>query len=207
MGTALPYDNNNEEPKMKAVQYAAGFALVLAGSACGGGISVTSDWDPSFDFAQAQTFTVLDETGGDDLPALQDARVKTALVKIMEAKGFREVADTAEADLAVGYQFTSEQRSSYQTVNTGWNSYGYGSYGGWYRYGAYGPSMTTSQTTERRYDVGALMIAIFDTKARAMVYHSTGTKELAREQLSPDEWQRRIDYAVEDIMIDFPPGN
>ena len=190
---------------MKAVRYAAGVALIAASSACGG-ISVTSDYDPSFDFSQAETFTVLDETGGDDLPALQDQRVKNSLVQFMEEKGFRHVADTTQADIAVGYQFTSDQRSSYQTVNTGWNSYGYGGYGGWYRYGG-GPSMSTTRTTEHRYEVGALMIAIFDTEARQMVYHSTGTRELSDAQRSPEEMQQRIDYAIEDILIDFPPGS
>lgn len=188
---------------MKAVRYGAVIALVLAGSACGG-IDVMSDFDPSFDFARPQTFTVLDHAGGTALPALQDQRVKNSLVKVMEAKGFRHVADTTQADIAVGYQFTSEQRSSYQTVNTGWTGYGYRGYGGWYRYG--GPTMATSTTTERRYNVGSLMIAIFDTEARAMVYHSTGTQELSQGQRSPEEMQQRIDYAVEDILIDFPPG-
>ena len=165
---------------------------------------MTSDWDPNFDFAQPQTFTVLDETGGDDLPDLMDNRVKNALTNAMVARGFREVADTSQADLAIGYQFTSEQRSSYQTVNTGWNSYGYGGYGGWYRYGG-GPSMTTSRTTETRYDVGRLLIAIFDTEARQMVFTSTGQDELSTAQRTPQEMQQRIDDAVETILRDFPP--
>jgi hypothetical protein len=122
----------------------------------------------------------------------------------MEAKGFREVADTSQADIAVGYQFTSEQRSSYSTVNTGWNSYGYGGYGGWYRYG--GPMMTSSTTTETRYDVGSLLIAVFDAEERAMVYTSTGSKTLSNSRVSPQEMEQRIDDAVAQILNDFPPG-
>ena len=186
---------------MKTLRF--GLPLMLSLTTACGGISVQSDWDPNFDFAQPQTFTVLDETGGDDLPELMDNRVKNSLTNAMVARGYREVADTSQADLAIGYQFTSEQRRSYQTVNTGWSGYGYGGYGGWYRYG--GPTMTTSRTTETRYEVGQLMIAIFDTEARAMVFTSTGSRELSDAQRSPQEMQQRIDDAVEEILRDFPP--
>jgi hypothetical protein len=182
-----------------------GTVLMLALTAACGGISVTTDWDPSFDFAAPQTFTVLDEASGQPLDRLNDQRVKNSIATVMEAKGFRQVADTSQADLAVGYQFTTEQRSSYQTVDTGWNSYGYGGYGGWYRYG--GPMMTTSTTTETRYDVGSLLIAVFDTERRAMVFTSTGSKSLSDAQRSPEEAQRRIDDAVDQILRDFPPGS
>jgi hypothetical protein len=66
--------------------------------------------------------------------------------------------------------------------------------------------MTTSQTTETRYDVGSLLIAVFDTDARSMVYTSTGSRTLSDSQRSPEEMQRRIDEAVEEILADFPPG-
>jgi hypothetical protein len=178
-------------------------ALTLGAAACGG-LSVTSDYDPSFDFRAPTTFTVLDEAGGMSLDQLNDRRVKSAITRVMESKGFTQVADTSQADIAVGYQFTTQEKRSYQTVNTGWGGYGYGGYGRWYPYG--GPTMTTSQTTETRYDVGSLLIAVFDTDARAMVYTSTGSRTLSDSQRSPEEMQRRIDEAVEEILADFPPG-
>ncbi len=177
--------------------------LLLPLSMACGGINVVSDWDPNFDFAQAQTFVVLEETGGDDLPPLVETRVRNSIAAAMTARGYRQVSDTTEANLAVGYQFTSEQRRSYETVNTGWNSYGYGGYGRWYRYG--GPTMTTTRTTERVYDVGQLLIAIFDTDSPAMVFTATGSSELSQAQRTPQEMQREIDEAVEEILRDFPP--
>ena len=65
--------------------------------------------------------------------------------------------------------------------------------------------MTTSRTTETVYDVGQLMIAIFDTEARQMVFTSTGSRELSTAQRTPQEMQERIDEAVETILRDFPP--
>lgn len=191
---------------MNTLRTSALVALVAA-TACGG-LSVTTDWDQSFDFQTPQTFAVLNTARGESLDRLNHERVKSAIATNMTAKGLRQVADTTDADIAVGYQFTSEEQSSYQTVNTGWNSYGYGGYGGWYRYGYGAPMMTasTSTTTEHRYEVGSLMIAVFDTDAREMVYTSHGSKTLDDRQRSPEEMQQRIDAAVASILSDYPPG-
>jgi len=180
------------------------FSLALATAACGG-MNVNTDFDPAYNFQGAQTFVVMDPPSGPSLPGLNDARVKQSIATVMESKGLRQVADTSQADLAVGYQFTTEEKRSYNTVNSGWGSYGYGGYGGWY--GGYpGGAMTTSTTTETRYDVGSLLIAAFDTEARQMVYASTGSRTLSDSQRSPEETQRRIDEAVAEILGDFPPG-
>lgn len=180
------------------------FAATL--TACGGGISVNSDYDTAYDFARPQTFFVLDNAGGPLAPGLNDARVKQSIAQVMSEKGLRQVNAESDADLAVGYQFTSEQQRSYNTVNTGWSGYGYGGYGPWY--GGYygGPTMTSSRTTETIYDVGSLLIAVFDTEAESMVYHSTGSKTLEGGSPSPAEMQARIDDAVEQILWDFPRG-
>ena len=170
-------------------------------------MEIVNDWDPSFDFTAPTTFVVLEEASGQGLSNLNNARVRASIAAAMEDKGFRQVSDTTQADLAVGYQFASEQRSSYQTVNTGWNSYGYGGYGRWYGgYGGMGMGVGTSTTTERRYDVGSLLIAVFDTKARQMVFTSTGSQTLKNDGAGPEEMQRRVDDAVWQILGDFPPG-
>jgi hypothetical protein len=183
---------------------AATGALAAVASACGGGISVNSDWDPAIDFANYRTFAVLDEASGEQLPAFVDQRVKASIASTLTAKGMEQADNPDNADVAVGYQFTSEQRSSYQTVNTGWGGYGYGGYGGWY---GSGMSMGTSTTTERRYEVGSLVIAIFDVEQEQMIFASTGSKTLEDRQMTPEESQARIDEAVQTILRDFPPGS
>ena len=177
-------------------------ALVLAG--CGSGISVTSDWDPGVDFSAFNTFVVLDEaTGGQGLDQLTQNRIKTSIANTMQAKGWRQVNSPDEADAAVGWQLTTEQRSSFQTVSTGWNNYGWGR-GGWY--GGMGMGMSSSRTTERRYEVGSLAIAVFDIEREQMIFTATGSKELSSGQRSPEESQKRIDEAVAKILEEFPPG-
>jgi len=178
-------------------------AVVLSG--CGSGLSVTNDWDPGVDFSAFSTFAVLDEaTGGSGIDQLTRNRVRTSIAKTLEGKGMRQVDNADDADAAVGWQFTTEQRSSFQTVSTGWGGYGYGR-GGWY--GGMGMGMSSSTTTERRYDVGSLAIAIFDVKRNEMIFSSTGSKTLSSGNLSPEESQKRIDEAVAKILEEFPPGS
>ena len=142
--------------------------------------------------------------GGGQLDAFTDQRLKSALARNMVGKGLRQVDSPNQADVAIGYQFTTEDRVSYNTVNTGWGGYGYG-YGGWYGPG-WGGGVSTSRTTENHYQVGSLIIALFDTSSEEMVYVSTGTKTLSNDNLSPDEAQQVINDAVDTILRDFPPG-
>jgi len=187
--------------RMERLVVAASVALLAA--ACGPSIQVSSDWDPAVDFTQYQTFAVLDEaTGGAHVDQLTDRRIKSAIAGALEAKGMRQVNDPTSADVAVGWQLTTDQRSSFSTVTTGWGSYGYGR-GGWY---GPGMGMTSSQTTETRYEVGTLVIALFDEKTDEMIFTSTGSKRLASDNVPPDEAQNRINQAVETILRDFPPG-
>lgn len=180
----------------------AGFSFVLA--ACGGGIDVRSDYDPGTDFSAYQTFAVLDEAeGGGDVSQFTDQRIKNSIVTVLTERGWRMVDTADEADATVGYQFTTDDRVSYQTVDTGWGGYGYG-YGGWY--GGWGGGMSTSTTTEQHYSVGTLVIAVFDQDRKEMIYVSTGSKTLDDRNLSPDEAQMRFDEGVRTILRDFPPG-
>ncbi len=182
---------------------AGALAVVLSG--CGSGISVTNDWDPGVDFSAFNTFAVLDEaTGGSGIDQLTKNRIKNSIASTLEGKGMRQVDSADDADAAVGWQLTTEQRSSFQTVTTGWGGYGYGR-GGWY--GGAGMGMSSSRTTERRYEVGSLAIGIFDVKRDEMIFTATGSKELSSGNQTPEESQKNIDEAVAEILEEFPPGS
>lgn len=177
-------------------------ALAVVMSACSS-ISVTNDWDPNVDFANYRTFVVMDAAaGGEQLSSFVNQRVKTSIASTLQSKGLRQVNSLEEADAAVGWQVTTDERSSFTTVSNGWGGYGWG-YGGWYGRGGMG----TTTTTEHRYTVGALVIAIFDVEREEMIFTATGSKELEGGNPSPEESQQRIDEAVQKILESFPPGS
>lgn len=189
---------------MNVGRLTAAGAMALALSGCSG-ITVTHDFDPSVNFANYQTFVVLDAaTGGEQLTSFVKQRIKTSIASNLKSKGLREVSSLDDADMAIGWQVTTQERSSFNTVSTGWGGYGYGwGYGSWY-----GPrmGMATTTTTETRYTVGALVIAMFSVDKEEMIYTATGSKELESGNLSPEERQQRIDEAVNKILESFPPS-
>jgi len=190
---------------MRVERLAAAGILAVALSGCGSGISVTSDWDPGVDFTTFHTFYVLDEaSGGSGIDQLTHNRIKASIGSHLQAKGMRPVDSEKDADVGVGWQLTTDERSSFQTVNTGWGGYGWGR-GGWY--GGSSMGMSTSRTTETRYEVGQLVIALFDEEKQEMIFTATGSKTLSGGNPSPEEAQKRIDEAVAKILEDFPPGS
>jgi len=181
-------------------------AAFLTSVACGGGIDVRTDFDPGTDFSGFNTFTVLPQPeNAATLDRFWEARIQNAIATDLESKGWTRVED-AEAQIAVGFQMTTEERSSFQTVSTGWGGYGYGMGGGWYGPG-WGGGMSTASTTETRYQVGQLVVAMFDRSKDEMVFISTGSGTLDQQQRTPEESQTRADDVIWEILKGFPPGS
>jgi hypothetical protein len=174
-------------------------ALVAAGAvlfltACSG-ISTSTDYDPSVDFSKFSTYQWHD-TEGDNIDAITNTRIRSAIDAGLTSKGLKKV--DSGADLAVGYQVTTAQRKSYNTVNTGW--------GGGYYWGGWGMGMGTSTTYETTWQEGSLILGIFDTGTKNLVWTGTATTDLD-ESRSPEERQSIVNEAVQKMLKDFTPGS
>jgi hypothetical protein len=170
-----------------------GIGAVLLVSACSG-ISTSTDYDPAVNFSAFSTYDWIDSEGQVD--NITSSRVRSSVDAAMAAKGFTQ--STSNPDLAISYQITSAERRSFNTVNTGW--------GGGYRHGGWGMSMGTSTTTENVWQEGSLILGIFDTGTKNLVWTGTATTDIDQSR-SPQERQELIDSAVGKMMGDFPPGS
>ena len=170
-----------------------GIGAALLVSACSG-ISTTTDYDPAVNFSAFSTYDWIDSEGQVD--NITSSRVRQSVDAALTAKGFTQ--STSNPDLAVSYQVTSAERRSYNTVNTGW--------GGGYRGAGWGMGMGTSTTTEQVWNEGSLILGIFDTGTKNLVWTGTATTDLDPSR-SPQERQELIDSAVTKMMGDFPPGS
>ena len=170
-----------------------GVGAALLVSACSG-ISTSTDYDPAVNFSAFSTYDWIDSEGQVD--NITSSRVRQSVDAAMTAKGFTQ--STSNPDLAVSYQVTTAERRSYNTVNTGW--------GGGYRGAGWGMGMGTSTTTEQVWNEGSLILGIFDTGTKNLVWTGTATTDLDPSR-SPQERQELIDSAVTKMMGDFPPGS
>ena len=170
-----------------------GIGAALLVGACSG-LSTTTDYDPSVDFSAITTYDGVDSEGAVD--NITSSRVRQSDDGLMASKGFTQ--SSSNPDLAVSYQVSSAERRSFNTVNAGW--------GGGYGWGGWGMGMGTSTTTENVWQEGSLILGIFDTSTKNLVWTGTATADIDGSR-SPAERQELIDSAVAKMMGDFPPGS
>jgi Domain of unknown function (DUF4136) len=175
--------------------------IVFASLAACSGISVTSDWDPGVDFSQFKTFSVLEETQP-SINRLVDQRVRAAIIAELTAKGLRQVDVPDKADLAIGYQVTTENRATEHTVHSGWGSRGYRSS----RHANWRTPTATSTTTQVNFTVGTLVIAAFQMADKELVWEGSASGTV-NPSSGPERSEQRINDAVQRILKDFPPGS
>lgn len=186
----------------KTIRKSVGLILALATLVACSSISVRKDWDPSVDFSQFKTFYVLEEQRQSISP-FADQRINAAIVANLKSKGFQQVDTQEKADIAIGYTVTTENRSSFQTVYTGWGTSGFRhsqNSRGWHS----GMTVTSARTHETNYTVGTLVVAIFRMGDKELIWEATGSDTVSPSR-DPASNEQRINEAVQRILQDFPP--
>src|SRR6478735_4314565 len=149
-----------------------GFTLLLfAGllASCANTPTVKSDFDPAAKFASYRTYSWLAKpTGGSPLTA---QRIVDGIDAKLQAKGWQLAPD---GDVRVAANVTSTQKQDYHTYYSGMG-YGWG-------WGAMSPGMAT--TTVYTYEVGTLVVDMFDSATKRAVWRGSANGILSD---SPDK--------------------
>lgn len=124
-----------------------------------------------------------------------DKRAMDTIDATLAAKGWTKVE--SGGDVGVVALGTTEQQ---QSVNTFYNSYGAGWGWGWRGWGGMGTATTTVST----YNVGTLVVDMFDAKSKQLVWRGTANDTISG---SPEKNQQKLTNAVEKLFSDFPPGS
>ncbi|UCH47623.1 MAG: DUF4136 domain-containing protein [Betaproteobacteria bacterium] len=177
----------------------AAVILMAIGLCACSSISVESDWDTSVDFSTFQTFALIDNPES-TINRLVDERIRNAISTDLESKGLSQLDDYDDADLAIGYEVTTEQRATYHTIHSGWGASGFRTSN--VRIGA---SVGTSQTVRNDFTVGTLVIAVFRVEDKTLIWEGSGSDTVSPSR-GPEESTQKINEAVEKILGGFPPG-
>jgi hypothetical protein len=148
---------------------------------------VKTDYDRSVDFSQYKTYSWQQVATKD--PLYVD-RIKSAVDQALTAKGLRQVPSGGDLSL-VAIEATKNQ----QTLNTFYNGFG----GGW-RWGGFGDSSTT---TVDNYKVGTLVLDMFDTQTKKLVWRGSASDALSNKS---DKNIKNLDKEVQKMLKKFPPG-
>jgi hypothetical protein len=173
---------------MRVSRVCFGFALMMVIASAAFAQKVTTDYSKTADFAQYKTFKWIKEPKTTD-PLMRE-RVINEINSALAAKGLKLV--TSDADLCIAaHNATTEERS----LNTFYNGFG----GGWRWGGGFGSATTTVNT----YEVGTLIVDIFDAKTKDAVWRGTSTKTLSD---NPQKNADNLNKSVEKMFKNFPPA-
>jgi hypothetical protein len=153
---------------------------------------VKTDYDRSANFGQYKTYSWEQVKTKD---ALDVDRIKSAVNAALAAKGWTLVDAGGDVSI-VGIEMTRNQ----QTLNTFYDGFGGG--WGWRRFGGggFGEATTTTET----YKVGTLVVDLFDTKTKQLIWRGASSDTLSNNS---DKNIKNLDKGVEKMFKNFPPGS
>jgi hypothetical protein len=157
---------------------------------------VKTDFDPGASFTSYKTYfwAKTDPIPGNDL---MNARVLEAVDKWLTAKGWTKGAE-AQADVAVVANVSTAERKSLDTFYSG------GGMGGWGYYGGWRGGMGTASTQVNTYTDGTMVVDLFDTKTKKLVWRGMASDTLSKD---PKKNANKIVKATEKMFKkNFPPG-
>ena len=176
---------------------------VLVISGCSS-VTVHSDYDKAADFSQYKTYHFLGwaEESNKILNRFDQERIQNAFANEFSNRNLTFVE--SNGDMAVSLFIVVDKKTSVTAYTNSMNAGGWGYGAGWGWYGGYGGvGMGTSTTTysENDYLEGTLIVDVYDTKTKKMIWKSVGQK--TRDD-NPKNADRNVAYVAEKMMKPFP---
>jgi hypothetical protein len=169
-----------------------GIALLCAAPAFAQ--QVKSDYDRSADFSQYKTYSW--EQVQTQNPLWVD-RIKATVNSTLAAKGWTQVESGGNVSIVA-----MEMNQTHQTLNTYYDSFG-GGWGWGRRFGGFGDDFGESTTTPETYRVGTLVVDLFDTSTKKLIWRGS-----LRDVLSDKSNKniKNLDKGVGKLFDQFPPS-
>jgi len=173
---------------MQISRITLGFALAMMIANVTFAQKVTTDYKKGAKFSQYTTFMWIKEPKTTD--PLTRQRVIDDVNSALAAKGLQLVTSNADVGIAA-----HEATKLEHTLDTFYNGFG----GGWRWGGGFGSATTNVNT----YEVGTLVVDIFDCKTKEAVWRATSSKTLSS---NPQKNADNLNKAVVKMFKNFPPA-
>jgi len=149
---------------------------------------VKTDYDHAADFSRYHTYSWIKADANNSLWA---DRIQRDVDSALTNKGWNKVGSGGEASVAA-LGFTRNE----QSLQTFYDGFG----GGWFWRGWGGPGYAT--TTVENTPVGTLVVDIFDSQSKKLIWRGTGSQVLSDK---PEDNEKKLQDSVEDMFKHFPP--
>lgn len=172
----------------RLVLISMGIVVLFAGSLSAQ--EVKTDYDRGVNFAQYKTYRWEHVETKDPLDV---DRIKNAVNAALSAKGLTQV-DSGGDVCVIAIRMTHPQ----QTVNTIYDGLG----GGWRWRGFGGGGFGDATTTTETYKVGTLVVDLFDTKTKALIWRGSASGMLSNNS---NKNIKNLDKGAQKMFKNFPP--
>jgi uncharacterized protein DUF4136 len=175
------------------VKHRIWFSMAIAVlSATASMAEVKTDYDRHADFGRYKTYSwgkVHTEN-----PLWSD-RIKAAVTAALAAKGWTEIESGGEVSV-----MAMEMTKDHRTLNTYYDNFG----GGWgWRWGrGFGDTFGTATTTEETYQVGTLVVDLFDTNSKKLIWRGAASDILSDKS---NKNIKKLNMEVRKMFDHFPP--
>jgi uncharacterized protein DUF4136 len=153
---------------------------------------VKTDYDRNADFSRYKTYSW--ENVHTRNPLWVD-RVKAAVNSALAEKGWTEVQSGGDVSI-----MAMEMTKDHRTLNTYYDNFGGG--WGWRWGGGFGDGFGTSTTTEDTYRVGTLVVDVFDTNTKKLIWRGSASDTLSDKS---GKNIKNLDKGVQKMFDHFPP--
>ena len=165
--------------------------ITLLFAAASSAQQVKTDYDRSADFGQYKTYSWEKVQTRD--PLMVD-RIETAVNADLASKGWKQVQSGGDVSI-VAIEITHNQ----QTLNTFYDGFG----GGWGWRGWGGGGFGEATTTTDVYQVGTLVVDLFDAETKKLIWRGSSRNTLSNNS---EKNIKNLDKAVQKMFQHFPPG-
>lgn len=172
------------------------FAIATVGllfTACASGPTVKTDSDPSANFSSYRSYTWAAKPDAGS-PLVQQ-RIVDGIDARLRAHGWTQMPEGG--DVAIAAHVATSQK---QTLDTFYNGT---AMGGWGWRGGMAMGMGSSTTTVHTYDVGTLVVDMFDGKTHQAVWRGTASGTVPD---SPEKVNAAVEAGLDKMFASFPPG-
>ena len=154
---------------------------------------VKTDYDRTANFSQYKTYSW---QGVHTENPLWVDRIKTAVNAALAAKGWTQVESGGNVSI-----MAMEINQTHKNLDTYYDSFG-GGLGWGRRFGGWGDGFGESTTTEDTYRVGTLVIDLFDTNSKNLIWRGSLSDALSN---NANKNIKNLDKGVEKLFNRFPP--
>lgn len=161
-------------------------AMLIASASSALSEDVTTDYDHNANFERYHTYSWKMVKVPDPL---WDPRVRDAVNQELQKKGWQLVPSGGDVVLsAIG---TTQTQTSLETFynGPGWGGWGWGGFG-------------TATTTPEQYQVGTLVLDMFDANTKKLIWRGVTTGTVASK---PSKNEKNLEKSVDKMFKNFPP--